>query len=98
MSHVSLVPNFVSNGQVERVMKIVKDGLKRATKQSLVRKLSILFRYRFTPTQQEVLLGRHRRCCLDLVKPDLSQQVQHKQLTQMARKGGREEEVIKTLM
>ena len=62
----------------------------------LERKLSKFhFRYRLTPHRTtgiapaELLLGRHPRCSLDLVKPDLSQQVRHKQLIKIARKGRR---------
>lgn len=95
--HIRTAPYHpASNGQVERAVKIVKDGLKRATKQSLDRELSkFLFRYRLTPhsttgvAPAELLLGRRPRCCLDFVKPDLSQQVQRKQLTQIAKEGGR---------
>ena len=95
--HICTAPYHpASNGQAERAVKIIKDSLKRATQQSRDMELSkFLFHYRLTPhtttgiAPAELLLGRRPRSCLDLVKPDLSQQVQRKQLTQVANRGGR---------
>ena len=39
----------------------------------------------------ELLLGRRPRSHLDLVKPDLRQQVQSKQMVQLTKSGGRRE-------
>ena len=79
-------------------MKIMKEGLKKSSKDSLQTQLSrFLFRYRLTPhsttgvAPSELLLGRCPHSHLDLVKPDLQQHVQSKQFTQAAQRGGKEE-------
>jgi len=85
-----------SNGQAERAVKIVKEGLKKASKGSLEMQISkFLFHYRLTPhtitgvAPAELLLGRRPPSHLDLVKPDLRQQVQSKQMVQLTKSGGR---------
>ena len=74
-------------------MKSVKEGLKKASEDSLKMQISIfIFCYRLTPhTTKGVapaeLLRPHSY--LDLVKPDLRQQVQSKQMVQITNSGGR---------
>lgn len=97
--HIRTAPYHpASNGQAEHAVKIVKEGLKKSSKDSLQTQLSrFLFRYRLTPhsttgvAPSELLLGRCPHSHLDLVKPDLQQHVQSKQFTQAAQRGGKEE-------
>ena len=80
-----------SNGMAERAVKIVKDGLmkKSGTSQSIEYRLSrVLFQYRITPhfttgvSPAKLLMGRRIRSHLDLVQPNLSNQVELKQQAQ----------------
>lgn len=97
--HIRTAPYHpASNGQAERAVKIVKDALKKSTKDSLQTQLSrFLFRYRLTPhsttgvAPAELLFGRRPRSHLDLVKPTLQGKVQSKQVMQAAQRGGRQE-------
>ena len=75
-----------SNGQVERVVQMFKEGIKRSGSGSLETKLSrFLFHYRTTPhtttgaTPAELLMGRHLRTHLDVMHPDLTMGVESKQ-------------------
>ena len=69
--------------KLKRAVKIIKEALKKSSKDdSLETRISwFLFRYRLTPQSTtgvapaELLLGRHPRSHLDLVKPDLSQSI-----------------------
>jgi len=79
-------------------VKIVKEGLKKASKGSLEMQISrFLFHYHLTQhtttgvAPAELILGRRPRSHLDLVKPDLRQQVQSKQMVQLTKSGGRRE-------
>ena len=95
--HIRTAPYHpASNGQAERAVKIVKEGLKKASRHSLEMQISkFLFRLRLTPhtttgvAHAELLLGRRPRSHLDLVKPDLRQQAQSKQMVQVTKSGGR---------
>jgi hypothetical protein len=97
--HIRTAPYHpASNGQAERAVKIVKEGLKKSSKDSLQTQLSrFLFRYRLTPhsttgtAPAELLLSRRPRSHLDLVKPDLQPHVQDKQMAQAATREGRKE-------
>ena len=75
-----------SNGQAEVAVKIVKAALKRRHEGSLQTRLSrFLLAYRTTPHSTtgrppaELLVGRHLRTRLDLLRPDLSATVQRRQ-------------------
>lgn len=81
-----------SNGMAERAVKIVKDGLKKSgTSQSICIQCClarVLFQYRITPhsttgvSPAELLMGRQINSHLDLVQPNLSNQVELKQQMQ----------------
>ena len=78
-----------SNGLAERAVKIVKDGLKKMSEGTVEDRIArFLFTYRITPqstTQMspaELLMGRRLRSRLDLLKPNLAQRVEKKQLQQ----------------
>ena len=75
-----------SNGQAEVAVKIVKAALKRRHGGSLQTRLArFLLAYRTTPHSTtgrppaELLVGRHLRTRLDLLRPDLSATVQRRQ-------------------
>ena len=78
-----------SNGLAERMVQVVKTGLKKMKQGTLVDKLSrLLFSYRSTPhsttniSPAELLLGRPLRTRFQLIKPDVAHRVwqrQHKQ-------------------
>ena len=70
-------------------MKILKENLKKSSRDSLQTQISrFLFQYRLTPhtttgvSPAELLLGR-------LIRPNLEQQVQNKQIYQKTKRGGR---------
>ena len=74
-----------SNGQVERVVQVFKEGIKRSGSGSLETKLSrFLFHYCTThtttgATPAKLLMGRHLRTHLDVMHPDLTMGVGSKQ-------------------
>ena len=77
------------NGLAERAVKIVKDGSKKMSEGTTEDRIArFLFTYRITPqstTQMspaELLMGRRLRSRLDLLKPNLAQRVEKKQLQQ----------------
>ena len=78
-----------SDGLAERTIQIVKNGLKKLTEGTINTQLAkILFAYQITPqsttgvSPSELLLSRRPRCRLDLVKPNIRQTVENKQLSQ----------------
>ena len=90
--HVMVAPYHPSsNGMAERAVQVFKEGLKKQQSGSLTDRLAkFLFHYRNTPhsttgmTPAELLLGRKLRSRLDLIKPDLTNQVVRKQNKQKA--------------
>ena len=85
--HIRITPYHpASNGQAERAVQTVKEGLKRGSNGTLETKLNrFLFHYRTTPhsttgvTPAQLLLGRKPRTHLDLMHPDIATDVQTKQ-------------------
>ena len=74
-----------SNGQVERAVQTVKRALKKSSSDNLETQLCrFLFKYRITPhattgvPPSQLLMNRHLRSHLDLLRPDLSAQVKQK--------------------
>ena len=96
--HVRMAPYHpASNGQAERAVKIFKEHLKKGSSESLDTQLSrFLFRYRITPhsvtgvSPAELLMGQRSRSQLDLVRPNVEQQVYNRQLTEQINRGGGE--------
>ena len=90
--HVMVAPYHPSsNGMAERAVRVFKEGLKKQQSGSLTDRLAkFLFHYRNTPhsttgmTPAELLLGQKLRSRLDLIKPDLTNQVVRKQNKQKA--------------
>ena len=88
--HITSAPHHpASNGLAERAVQIVKNGLKKVTEGTINTRLAkSLFAYRITPqsttgvSPSELLLNRRPRCRLDLVKPNILQRVENKQLSQ----------------
>ncbi len=76
--HVTSAPYHpASNGLVERVVQIVKRGLRKVTQGDIHSRIAkVLFAYRISPhsttgvAPTELLLGRKVRTRLDLVKPN----------------------------
>jgi hypothetical protein len=75
-----------SNGQAERMVRVLKESLKRVKQGDVDTRLSrLLFRYRITPhtltgqSPSELLLGRRVRSALSLLKPSLQDTVKRKQ-------------------
>ena len=85
--HIRITPYHpASNGQAERALQTVKEGLKRGGGGTLETRLNrFLFHYRTTPhsttgaTPAELLMGRRPRTHLDIMHPDLATDVQTKQ-------------------
>ena len=84
-----------SNGLAEHAVQIVKQGLKKDVNGTMRSRLAIvLLAYRATPqsttgqTPAELLLGRQQRTCLDLLKPNTAERVEHKQQQQKKRHDG----------
>ena len=78
-----------TNGLAERAVQVLKQGLKKVTTGSLRTRLArVLLSYRITPQSStgvspaELLLGRCPRTRLDLLKPNLADKVENKQLQQ----------------
>ena len=78
-----------SNGLAERGVQIVKKGLKKTTEGSMKSRIAkVLFAYRNTPhcttgnSPAKLLLGRHFRTRLDLLKPNTAAHVEMKQWDQ----------------
>ena len=75
-----------SNGLMERAVRKLKEGLKK-TGNSECHVARVLFHYRITPHSTtgmypaELLMGRRIRSHLDLVRPNLADQVKAKQET-----------------
>ena len=75
-----------SNGQAERMVRVLKESLKRVPDGDVDTRLSrLLFRYRITPhtltgqSPSELLLGRRVRSALSLLKPNLQDSVRGRQ-------------------
>ena len=91
IKHIRTTPYHPSsNGQVERVVQVFKEGTERSGSGTLETKLNrFLFHYRTTPhtttglTPAELLMGRHIRTHLDLMHPDLTTEVHAKQQRQV---------------
>ena len=88
--HVTSSPYHpASNGLAERAVQTFKEFMKKTSGDPInTRVLRFLFQYRITPhsttgnSPAELLLGRRPRSCLDLLLPDISNQVHQKQQTQ----------------
>ena len=88
--HVTSSPYHpASNGLAERAVQTFKEFMKKTSGDPInTRVLRFLFQYRITPhsttgsSPAELLLGRHPRSRLDLLLPDISNQVHQKQQTQ----------------
>ena len=84
-----------SNGQAERVVRTLKDALKRLKEGDTEAQLCrFLFKYRITPhsttgvSSAELLLGRRLRSALTLLKPDLVASLRGKQFELQQQHGG----------
>ena len=88
--HILVIPYHpASNGMVECAVKTFKQSLKKITEGTLEQRLSrLLFTYRLTPhsttgrSPAELMLGRQPRSRLDLLKPNMTQIVERRQLNQ----------------
>ena len=88
--HITSAPYHPSaNGLAERAVQVLKQGLKKVTTGSLKTRLAkVLLSYRITPQSStgvspaELLLGRCPQTRLDLLKPNLADMVENKQLQQ----------------
>ena len=86
--HITSAPYHPStNGLTERAVQVLKQGLKKATTGSLkTRLVRVLLSYRITPQSStgvspaELLFGQCPRTRLDLLKPNLADKVENKQL------------------
>ena len=81
--------HLASNGLAERAVQIVKHGLKKIKTGSIEDRLAkLLFNYRITPqsttgtSPAQLLFGRNLKSRLDLLKPDISSRVEHRQQMQ----------------
>ena len=75
-----------SNGQAERMVRVLKESLKRVKQGDIDKRLSrLLFCYRITPhtltgqSPSELLLGRRVRSALSLLRPNLQDAVKGRQ-------------------
>ena len=75
-----------SNGLAERAVQVVKRGLRKVTQGSLRSRLAtVLFTYRLAPqsttglSPSQLLLGRHPRTRLDLLRPNVAERVERQQ-------------------
>ena len=90
IAHITSAPYHPStNGLAERSVQLVKKGLKKVKTGSFRSRIAkVLFAYRLLPqmttglSPSELLLGRHPRSCLDLLKPNTAERVEHKQSKQ----------------
>ena len=100
VKHITSAPYHpASNGLAERVVQVVKQGLRKNTRGSMKSRLAhLLFQYRITPqtiagvSPSELLLGRRPRSRLDLLKPHTAEQVEKKQSAQKEQHDGRSRE------
>ena len=91
IKHIVSAPYHPStNGLAERVVQVVKRGLRKETHGSMRSRLAtVLFAYRLTPqsttglSPSELLLGRRPRSHLDLLKPNTADRVERKQAKQV---------------
>ena len=90
IKHICSNPYHPStNGLAERAVQTFKQSLRQIQGTSIKEKLNMfLFKYRITPhtvtgvAPAELLMGRRLRSRLDLLKPNLTETVQSKQLKQ----------------
>ena len=90
IKHVTSAPYHPStNGQVERAVQTLKQGIKRTPGDSIQERLSkFLFDYRITPHATtgmppcELLMNRRLRSRLDLFYPEVERKVEHCQVRQ----------------
>ena len=74
-----------TNGLAERMIQTIKDGLRKLDSSLETRLQRLLLSYRTTShattgrTPAELMFGRNLRTCLDLIFPDISQQVSRTQ-------------------
>ena len=93
IQHIRTAPYHpASNRLAERAVQTVKEGLRKLSGGCLETNLSrFLFQYRLTPhtttgqSPAQLLLGRRPRSHLDLLHPDLTSRVEHKQKLQKQR-------------
>ena len=97
IKHITPAPyHRATNGLAERCVESFKNGMKNETEvKSLNIKLAqFLLAYRNAPHSttgeppSQLFLGRRLRTRLDLLKPDLSVQVNNRQIDQSVAKGG----------
>lgn len=90
IKHVKVAPYHPSsNGLAERGVQTFKEGMKKQKQGTIETKVSrFLFSYRTNPqsttgiTPSEMLMGRHLKTRLDLIKPDVGKRVQEEQFRQ----------------
>ena len=88
--HLTTAPYHpASNGLAERAVETVKTGLKKITSSNIDDKLDrFLFQYRITPhtttgrSPAELLMGRSPRSHLDVLKPNVTDRVSNKHMTE----------------
>ena len=90
IKHVTVAPHHPSsNGLAEKAVQIVKAGLMKESEGTLAVKLCrVLYKYRVTPhsttqeTPAKLLMGRHLKTPLDLLRPNLKLRVEEHQRKQ----------------
>ena len=104
VKHITSAPYHPSsNGLAERAVQLVKKGLKKKKEGSMSSRIArVLMAYRTTPqstigmTPSELLQGRRIRTRLDLLKPNVSERVEHHQFQQkLARDSSAKERAFK---
>ena len=90
IKHVTSAPfHPATNGLAERAVQIVKKGLKKEKGGTMASRIAkVLMAYRTTPqsttgvSSSELLQGRRIRTRLDLLKPNVTERIEQRQLQQ----------------